>query len=251
MDEFRPKKFSHPRGLRLFKILPIHTYQRRFITVSSEILSSLLQPLKKISLHSNQLDFTKAEFMENIKDWTWKLFNLKKIGIGSREKLDADSTNYSGTFTTDGYSICFIFNKVIGRDLNAVPVPVAPIPAAAPAQERPISMVHPDNRVTISMGELKRKSDAVNSSLQNFKRKKKKPKKLSSKEIAEKIFHELKEAIQSLGFSENDIIYGLDPGKRDLITAVGGCGNERYPTMSLSADEFYHSAGHHKFTKAR
>jgi hypothetical protein len=85
-----------------------------------------------------------------------------------------------------------------------------------------------------------------------FKRKKPSaPKKLTQKELADKRLEDLKTFIQAIGSSRNDKIYGLDPGKRDLITAVAGLGRENYATISLSAKEFYHEAGHHKCTKKR
>ena len=71
------------------------------------------------------------------------------------------------------------------------------------------------------------------------------------KELADKRLEDLKTFIQAIGSSRNDKIYGLDPGKRDLITAVAGLGREEYEIMSLSATEFYHYAGHHKCTKKR
>jgi len=171
---------------------------------------------------------------------------MKKIGIGSRQKLDSDSSNYSGTFMTDGYSICFLFNKVTGRNVD---VPVEPI---APAEEPPLSVIHPDGHITIKLGQLKRKSDRIlKESISKFKKMKFKPKKLSANLSALKKLEDLKISIQAIGLSQSDKVYGLDPGKRDLITAVAGIGKEKYATISLSAKEFYHNAGHHKCTKAR
>jgi hypothetical protein len=129
-----------------------------------------------------------------------------------------------------------------------LPVPVEPV---VPAEEPPLSKIHED-RITLNMAQLKRKRDIIlKEEISKFKKKKLKPKKLSPKESALKKMDDLKDAIQAIGFSKNDKVYGLDPGKRDLITAVAGIGREEYATISLSATEFYHNAGHHRFTQYR
>jgi hypothetical protein len=152
---------------------------------------------------------------------------------------------------TDGYSICFIFNNVTGRNMNDLPNPAEPVPLVEPvvtAEEPPLSMIHLVHE-TINMAQLKRKRDSEKA---KFKKKKPPaPKKLTPRESADKRLEDLKNFIQAIGSSRNDKIYGLDPGKRDLITAVAGLGREDYATISLSANEFYHNAGHHKCTKKR
>lgn len=64
----------------------------------------------------------------------------------------------------------------------------------------------------------------------------------------------LVQQIQNLEYNHrNDVLWGLDPGKTSLITAVNGNGDRDNPhqVRELTAKEFYHQAGHHKMTKRR
>ena len=64
----------------------------------------------------------------------------------------------------------------------------------------------------------------------------------------------LVQQIENLEYNRNlDVLWGLDPGKTSLITAVNGNGDRDHPhqVRELTAAEFYHQAGHHKMTKRR
>jgi hypothetical protein len=86
--KFKPKAFSTVKGCKLFKILPIHSFQLRFVHFDRTLTLTL-----------------------NMQQFGW-------------ETLDQflDTSGYNGNFQTDGYSICFSFQYVPVDDESSVEV---------------------------------------------------------------------------------------------------------------------------------
>lgn len=114
--EFRPKEFSTARGTRLFKILPLYSYQRRFIPVDSHGLQDI-----QIAMQNRFQDWTPDEMQVLLSNswrgrtmvpshWAWKFMDTGYLKINTLEKFQ--SKNYNGTFYSDGYSVCLIFTRV-------------------------------------------------------------------------------------------------------------------------------------------
>jgi hypothetical protein len=104
---FKPKKNMIPKGLRLFKITPIHSIQQRSIVIDKHGLHSILYNLR---LQYTCLNPCSVATSFDYSKWAWKLFDFKRIGIKSYEKL---SNKYDGVFVTDGYSISFVFHRTV------------------------------------------------------------------------------------------------------------------------------------------
>ena len=332
-NAFHPKIFSRERGkqdwfmvliiylgLKIFKILPLYTYQQRFIPISSNSLQTLLNSCKRSHLKAPKTGY-------DSKKWCWKLFNFYKIKITTRQKLL--DKNFNGTFSTDGVSICFHFNRPKSDEEDGMHLEPIDQSANQPANQPDDSVIIAEPEVDDSMqvddpevdsmqvddpvfmglripqldGEYdmdysflhddqemqEEESDEFQPS--SSKRSKKgrttkaaakpkatkpkttKPKatkkakedKVDAKAIADKKFSKKFGGLppdkkQKEGpklfkakplFEKNTRFIGLDPGNRDMFTAVDGMDQNRHQVWTYSSDEHYHNSYHHIMTQRR
>jgi len=72
-------------GTRLFSILPLYSYQRRHIPISIHSLYYILSANPQYRRLFPGIGLTHVR--RNFEEYYWKLFNFKKIGIKSLEKV--------------------------------------------------------------------------------------------------------------------------------------------------------------------
>ena len=285
---FMPKKSMVSKGTRLFKITPIHSFQQRSITIDKGSLGSILYNLRLKYPDLNPTEGVRDNKFNYI-SWSWKLFDFKRIGFNNEQKL---RNKYDGVFTTDGYSISFIFHRTVCDD-SIAPTTTAPstsiaatpststtapstsiaptaetclfstetVPSTSIAATPSTSIATTGSRFTANatatntMESMIENNSSSNGYEQKKGKRKRRKKKKKEKEIEkvniENALVKLKSAITTVGHSLNDIVYGIDPGKNSLITAVSGCDNSPYQVRTLTSKEFYHHAGHHKMTRIR
>ena len=143
---------------------------------------------------------------------------------------------YNGSFSTDGYSICFTFTTVIPLPTSVPPSISVPLPTSVP----PSITVPPPPKFIFS------KKKPVDTPVKDGKKAKKDP---SSAELAAIA---LQEKVKNMGIVEEyTLVAAIDPGVNAPITAVYGTGVDAYQVRTISKEELYHNSGQHRMTQRR
>ena len=250
-ENFKPKAFSHPKGCTLFKILPIHSLQLRFVHFDKNAFATFLNSFASQFHEKSRKDYYKlkpnstqaAQF--DLAKYSWNVFNFSQFGWRTLEEFE--KSGYNGSFQTDGYSICFAFDYADKEALARVAAASATT-ATAPSTSATNTATAPStSAATIA-------SAPSTSSAKKTSKAKKKPAKDAAKKTgtaetntAKDAADALQKRVSSLNVSSHCRVFGLDPGKNDIFRAVSNTGQQR----SLSSVEFYHWALHHRMTDRR
>jgi len=84
---FRPEKYTDPKGVRLFTLLPVYSFHPRYIQIDGIVLGKLLVDA---SLETQQNcaddDMTSRRF--------WQYFDMTRIGMQNFEDLNTDRQKF-------------------------------------------------------------------------------------------------------------------------------------------------------------
>jgi hypothetical protein len=81
-NNFRPEKFTDPKGLRRFTVAPVHSFKCRHIQLDKYTLPPILARAGiECPYYASDDDFL---------DVLWKCFDFAKIGFATKESLRTD-----------------------------------------------------------------------------------------------------------------------------------------------------------------
>jgi hypothetical protein len=102
--EFRPLKYTDPRGARLFNLLPIHSLDMRFITINLQALSKMIKDTRVVRAPGKT---------ETMNDLCWRLFDMQRIGFQERSQLEEsdEKKGFTGVIRCDGVALEFICDR--------------------------------------------------------------------------------------------------------------------------------------------
>ncbi|KAI8393393.1 uncharacterized protein BYT42DRAFT_619241 [Radiomyces spectabilis] len=102
-NNFRPEKYTDPKGTRRFTFLPIYSYQMRHVQFDRQSFSGILTTCK---LRNRAIPNETA-----LKNAYFEIFDMKKLGFRTIESLATDRRLFWNCMRTDGTDAEFLFRK--------------------------------------------------------------------------------------------------------------------------------------------